>query len=264
MASHHATKNTVIEEGDTFVKALNILVVDDSRSSRLMIKNSLKDMEVMFGKIDEADNGENAVAKFKQGNYDLVLMDIHMPKMDGYQATQAIRAWQSKVGQARTPIVALTAMDASQAAVKTKEAGFSACCSKPVKRATLEQAIKTATSCGPMEEVEFQVVKDGGGLLGRLFGKGDAGMEQESLRDLRTTFLAEKQREAKDAIIALDNGDMQLVNLIAYRLKGEGSNYGFSKVSDFGAELADAAESLDIKNARKVAQKLHEYLSAQQ
>jgi CheY-like chemotaxis protein len=245
------------------VKALNILVVDDSRSSRLMIKNSLKDMEVIFGKVDEADNGENAVLKFKQGNYDLVLMDIHMPKMDGYQATQAIRLWQSKMGKARTPIIALTAMDAAQAAVKTKEAGFSACCSKPVKRATLEQAIKTASTCGPMDGSEFQVVKETGGLLGRLFGKADQDMEQDSLRELRSTFLTEKQREAKDAISALENGDMQVVNLIAYRLKGEGANYGFSKVSDFGAELADASESLDIKTARKVAQKLQEYLSAQ-
>lgn len=246
------------------MKPLNILVVDDSRSSRLMIKNSLKDMEVLFGKVDEADNGENAVAKFKQSKYDLVLMDIHMPKMDGYQATQAIRLWESKMGHARTPIIALTAMDASQAAVKTKEAGFSACCSKPVKRATLEQAIKKASSCGPMGEESFEIVKESGGLLGRLFGKGDAGMEQDSLKDLRETFLVEKQREAKDAIAALENGDMQVVNLIAYRLKGEGANYGFSKVSDYGAELADAAESLDIKTARKVAQKLQEYLTAQQ
>ena len=246
------------------MKPLNILVVDDSRSSRLMIKNSLKDMEVVFGKVDEADNGENAVAKFKQSKYDLVLMDIHMPKMDGYQATQAIRLWQSKMGHARTPIIALTAMDAAQAAVKTKEAGFSACCSKPVKRATLEQAIKAASSCGPMGEDDFQVVKESGGLLGRLFGKSEAGMEQDGLKDLRSTFLVEKQREAKDAIAALESGDMQLVNLIAYRLKGEGANYGFSKVSDFGAELADAAESLDIKSARKVAQKLQDYLTAQQ
>jgi len=168
------------------------------------------------------------------------------------------------MGQARTPIIALTAMDASQAAVKTKEAGFSACCSKPVKRATLEQAIKKASSCGPMDENSFEVVKESGGLLGRLFRKGDAGMEQDSLKDLRATFLAEKKREAKDAVAALDNGDMQLVNLIAYRLKGEGANYGFSKVSDFVAELANAAESLDIKSARKVAQKLEEYLTAQQ
>jgi len=246
------------------VKPLNVLVVDDSRSSRLMIKNSLKDMEVVFGKVDEADNGENAVAKFKQAKYDLVLMDIHMPKMDGYQATQAIRLWESKMGHARTPIIALTAMDASQAAVKTKEAGFSACCSKPVKRATLEQAIKKASSCGPMDGDGFEVIKESGGLMGRLFGKGDAGMEQDSLKDLRSTFLVEKQREAKDAMAALDNGDMQVVNLIAYRLKGEGANYGFSKVSDYGAELANAAESLDIKTARKVTQKLQEYLTAQQ
>ena len=246
------------------MKPLNILVVDDSRSSRLMIKNSLKDMELVFGKVDEADNGENAVAKFKQSTYDLVLMDIHMPKMDGYQATQAIRLWQSKMGKPRTPIVALTAMDAAQAAVKTKEAGFTACCSKPVKRVTLEQAIKTATSCGPMDANEFQVVKESGGLFGRLFGKNDAGMEQDSLKELRSTFLVEKQREAKDALSAIENGDMRVVNLIAYRLKGEGANYGFSKVSEFGAELASASETLDIKTARKVAQKLQEYLSAQQ
>jgi hypothetical protein len=80
---------------------------------------------------------------------------------------------------------------------------------------------------------------------------------------LRDTFPAEKLREAKDVIIALDDGEMKTVNLIAYRLKGEGANYGFAKVSELGGELADAADNLDIKNARKIAQKLQDYLAAQ-
>jgi CheY-like chemotaxis protein len=248
------------------LKPLNVLVVDDSRSSRLMIKNSLKDMDVKFDIIEEADNGENAVAKFKDGNFDLVLMDIHMPKMDGYEATRTIRIFESKAGRARTPIVALTAMDAEQAAVKTKAAGFFSFCSKPVKRASLEAAIKTATSCGSGEApvVVEEAPKESGGLLSRLFhAKADAGLEQESLRQLRDTFLAEKIREAKDVITALDDGEMKTVNLIAYRLKGEGANYGFAKVSELGGELADAADNLDIKTARKVAQKLQDYLTAQ-
>jgi len=66
-----------------------------------------------------------------------------------------------------------------------------------------------------------------------------------------------------EAIKALDQGDISTVNLLAYRLKGEGANFGFSKVSEFGGELANAVATIDLGGARRVVQLLGQYLEKQ-
>ena len=60
-------------------------------------------------KLDIAKNGKYAYEKFTSKKYDLVLMDVQMPVMDGYTATQKIREWEQKCKQNSTPIIALTA-----------------------------------------------------------------------------------------------------------------------------------------------------------
>ena len=94
--------------------------------------------------IDEAENGAVAVEKFKTGSYDVVLMDIEMPIMDGYSATRAIRAIERKTGRRRVPILALTASVLTEALEKALDAGCDAHIAKPVKRATLLAAVHKA------------------------------------------------------------------------------------------------------------------------
>lgn len=245
--------------------ALKVLIVDDSRASRVMIKSCLKGMNIKFASVTEAENGEMAVAKYRAGRFDLVLMDIHMPKMDGYEAADLMRKHQSATYR-RTPIIALTAMDHAQAVIKTKEAGFSQCVKKPVNQEALERAIKAVTSCMEAgDEPAEPQPETGGGFLKKLFGAkstSDA-TEQESLREVRSAFIAEKHREITDAIAAIDRGDPGILKLIAFRIKGEGANFGLPKMSELGTELVDAIERYNFPGARKIAVKLLDYLVAQ-
>jgi CheY-like chemotaxis protein len=87
-----------------------------------------------------------AVEKFKIGNYDLILMDIEMPIMDGYSATRAIRALERATGRRRVPILALTASVLTGALKKAHDAGCDAHIAKPVKKATLLAAVHRATA----------------------------------------------------------------------------------------------------------------------
>jgi CheY-like chemotaxis protein len=87
-------------------RALHILLAEDMPDNRKLIPAYLKKSPFQ---VDMAENGEIAVQKFTSGHYDLVLMDMQMPVMDGYSATQAIRNWEKAQGFAPTPIVALTA-----------------------------------------------------------------------------------------------------------------------------------------------------------
>jgi two-component system sensor histidine kinase/response regulator len=121
------------------LKQAPILLVEDTIDNRLLIRAYLKNTPY---EVDEAENGEIAVSKFKAQAYSLVLMDVQMPVMDGYAATQAIRTWEHAQGKPPTPIVALTAHAIKEDIEKSKAAGCTAHLTKPIKKATLLQAIE--------------------------------------------------------------------------------------------------------------------------
>ncbi|HLX38054.1 MAG TPA: response regulator, partial [Candidatus Binataceae bacterium] len=94
----------------------------------------------------EAENGEIALDRFinDSGEYDLVLMDIQMPVLDGYSAVRAIRQWEAEKGHRHTPIIALTASALEEDVRRAKAAGCDMHVSKPVKKSTLLQSIARA------------------------------------------------------------------------------------------------------------------------
>jgi len=85
---------------------LRILLAEDSEDNRLLIQLYLKKTQHV---LDIAENGKVAMERFMSDSYDLVLMDMQMPVMDGYTATRKIREWEQKEKKPETPIVALTA-----------------------------------------------------------------------------------------------------------------------------------------------------------
>ncbi len=120
------------------LKPLNILLVEDTEDNILLIKAFLKKTP---HQIDTAENGEEAVEKFTSGEYDLLLMDMQMPIMDGYTATGEIRNWEMDQGLEPTPIVALTAHATKEDKEKCLGAGCSDFLSKPVRKADLLKKI---------------------------------------------------------------------------------------------------------------------------
>ena len=121
---------------------LNILLADDSRDNRLLIRAFLKDSG---HRVDEAENGAIAVAKIKSGEYDLVLMDVQMPVMDGLDAMRAVRLWERESGRRRIPILALTASALDDDVRRTIEAGADLHIGKPIRKAVLIAAIRKST-----------------------------------------------------------------------------------------------------------------------
>ena len=127
------------------IRPLRILLVEDNPDNRLLIKAYLKKLPYQ---LDEAENGQIAVDRFQQSDYDIVLMDVQMPVMDGHQATRLIRAWEAQTARAPTPIISLTAHAIKEEVDKCLEAGCDTHLSKPVKKATLLETIQTYTNRG--------------------------------------------------------------------------------------------------------------------
>jgi two-component system, sensor histidine kinase and response regulator len=121
---------------------LSILLADDSKDNRLLIHAFLKDTGYH---VDDAENGAIAVSKLKTSNYDMVLMDMQMPVMDGLEATRMIRAWEAAYGRSRTPIIALTASALDDDVRHSLEAGVDRHITKPIKKVVLIAAIREST-----------------------------------------------------------------------------------------------------------------------
>jgi len=97
-----------------------VLLVEDIEDNRVLITLFLKALSC---RLDLAEHGAEGVNTFQAGRYDLVLMDIQMPIMDGYAATRAIRAWETTEGREATPIIALTASAFEEDIEKARAAG---------------------------------------------------------------------------------------------------------------------------------------------
>jgi two-component system, sensor histidine kinase and response regulator len=117
---------------------VRVLLADDSADNRSLIGHYLRKTPY---ELDLAENGEEAVRKFESGDYDIVIMDLQMPVLDGHTAVRAIRRWEHERGRAPTPILALTAYASEQARARTVEAGCDAFLTKPVTRQQLLEAI---------------------------------------------------------------------------------------------------------------------------
>ncbi len=118
---------------------VRVLVAEDNLISR---KVTLKLLEKLGCCVDTALNGQEALNRLSASDYDLVLMDCHMPVMDGYEATRRIRSSASGVRNHRVPIIALTASATQSDRDKCMMAGMSDYLSKPLAPETLAGVIE--------------------------------------------------------------------------------------------------------------------------
>ena len=128
----------VTQPKPSMLPSCHILLVEDLEDNRDMISLFLKDTQYH---VDMAENGAVGVQKFMTNTYDVVLMDMQMPVMDGVQATMRIREWEREQQRRPTPIVALTANAFKEDAEKSLSAGCTTHVIKPIKKKVLIEAI---------------------------------------------------------------------------------------------------------------------------
>ena len=124
---------------DADLPAVDILMFEDSRYNAFVTQTYLQDSPC---RLALAEDGLTGLEMFKQGRFDLVLMDIQMPIMDGFEATRAIRQWEQEQGRDPVPIVAMTAFALDEDAQRCMEAGADFHLPKPVKKSALFETIR--------------------------------------------------------------------------------------------------------------------------
>ncbi|HOD39896.1 MAG TPA: response regulator [Candidatus Wallbacteria bacterium] len=121
------------------VGPLKILLAEDSETNKMLVQAYFKNTPHV---LDVAENGSAALDKYKNGDYDLVFMDMQMPVMDGYTSTKLIREFEAENGRPPKPIIALTAFAFKEDVQKSMDSGCTDYLAKPIKKSTLMEALK--------------------------------------------------------------------------------------------------------------------------
>jgi CheY-like chemotaxis protein len=202
-------------------------------------------LQAMPYRLDMAENGAVAVDKFRAGHYDLVLMDMQMPVMDGYSATVAIRQWEHDLGLPPTPIIALTAYALQDDMHKSAAAGCTAYLTKPIKKATLLGMIFVQTKDLPEPALEPCEDRVASCIV----------HAHPDIVELMPEFLDGMKKYVVTLREALAQGDYDTVTTLGHRIRGDGGSFGFEVISTYGAALEQAAR---CKNAEVIGQSITE------
>ena len=125
---------------------VRVLVVDDNKISQKVVVAML---QKAGAEVNIAGNGQEALSRIRENNYDVVLMDCHMPVMDGYKATSAIRSMPEPCSS--VPIIALTAHSLKHELQACRDSGMNDCLIKPIERQKLIDIVTRYMNGGMIE-----------------------------------------------------------------------------------------------------------------
>lgn len=134
--SESSTESTEVDVDDNENK--KILIVEDNKVNRLVAEKIMRNM-----KLDAVcvESGQECIHAMKAGAFDLIFMDCHMPDMDGFQTTQALRQYEAKHARKPVPIIALTANTSAEIRQECLISGMSDYVAKPIKIDILQDVI---------------------------------------------------------------------------------------------------------------------------
>jgi PAS domain S-box-containing protein len=227
------------------LRALHILLVEDSPDNRTITVAYVEDTPYQ---VDLAENGAIACQMFKAGHYDLVLMDRQMPVMDGLSATRTIRAWEQANDKSPTPIIALTASALKGDREMCLAAGCTAFLTKPIKQEVLLQAIKEHTIAALPQKSEESWMA------------AIPVQTNHRFAERIPAYLKNCRQNGIAMLDALDRVDFATVKSLGHQMTGSGGMFGFQAITDIGAAIEQAADSVDSDGSRKWVRELSSYL----
>ena len=207
---------------------------------------------------DTALNGEQAVAAVQARPYDVVLMDCHMPVMDGYTATRRIREWEQQNQRPRLRILAMTADAGRGDAEHCYAAGMDDFITKPVHLPELNAALErvnttaSAAAAGTTEPITSPIAPAPRGdditldfsVLATLRDLSEPG-QPDPVVELIDLFLEDAPDRLHAMETSLDRRDTEALKLAAHSLKGSAKNLGAKPLAKICAELEKQASAAD-------------------
>ena len=211
-----------------------ILVVEDNRANQQLIEKILTRAGYS---VTITSNGQEALDALTETSYDLILMDMHMPVMDGYEAVGRIKGAEE---HAHIPIVALTAQAMKGDDEKVFEVGCDGYLTKPVKKLDLLNEIRHHLGTDATEHAETD--------------EEEIDERDEIFREFYATLPGEYEK----IVGAAEKEDFEKLFHVGHDLKGSAGAFGLDKVSILGRQIEKAAKDHNIEHIRFILDILHE------
>jgi CheY-like chemotaxis protein len=208
---------------------LHILLAEDGLVNQKVAVNLL---EQRGHKVTVANNGRQALDALNSESFDVVLMDIQMPTMDGYEATATIRE-QEKASGEHIPIIAMTAHAMKGDRERCLEVGMDGYIAKPIRAKDLYETVEKITVKVWESQRQEDTITDEKEILDRDKILEQTGANEETLKEIVELFDVESAKLMKKIRNAITNEDSLMLQRAAHTLKGS--------IRIFGAERSAAA-----------------------
>ena len=225
----------------------HLLVAEDDLVVQLVVKKLLTEAGYT---LDIVDDGVELLSALGSRHYDLILVDCLMPRMDGFEATRAIRKSNSPEINGKIPVIAMTGLTDEEDQVRCLDAGMDGIVNKPLDSQSLlgviQQFLGDARSdrAGPgcEEEPEKQF------------------WEEDFFESVIDEFLAEVPRVINDLQEAFDQGDTAMLRHVSHRLRGATDILNASRLSSLSKSLEKMAKDGDIEASGQLVSQVIEEL----
>ncbi len=229
-------------------RRLNILLAEDNPVNRTL---AVRVLEKLGHTVAVATDGTEAVDKIKSSatGFDAVLMDVQMPMMGGFEATQAIRDWELAAGGTRhTPIIAMTAHAMSGDRERCLEAGMDDYVSKPIQTSALVEALARVEKDSPEAPTPQPPPPPPtvAGVYDRERVLDNVGGDVDLLRQIAGMFLDDYHGALADLDRAVAGGVADKLYSVAHSIKGTVGNFGADKAVAASIALEKCCKSGDL------------------
>jgi two-component system, sensor histidine kinase and response regulator len=232
----------------TIPTGLRILICDDSSVNRKVVVQIL---EKRGCRPEAVSNGREALQALIKGTYDVVLMDVQMPEMDGFQATAEIRKLEAQGGR-HVPVIAMTAHAMAGDRERCLEAGMDDYIAKPVRPKDLLEALANWGSARVSAETPEPVpVAPAAGLYdGRL--QSSYGLDEASEREVLLEFLGSTEVRLRHIETTLDQNDFSAAQIEAHTIKGSARTIGADFLARECENIEAACKQADLAACREI------------
>ena len=231
---------------------LRLLVAEDNPTNQLLVMRML---EKLGYQPDLAHDGLEAVEAVTRQDYDLVLMDVQMPRLDGIGAVSRLRALGGSIHQPR--VVALTANAVSGDRERLIAAGMDDYLAKPLRAGALMRALAADTSASvPDAEPEAAAAPPGPVLDASTLQSLRAAMGEDFVRRLARTWQASSPGLAHEVAAAVARQDLSAAAHAAHSLKSASAALGATELAEVCARLEHAAKAGDLQASQREARAL--------